>query len=133
MEVRIVDIKGSVFQYSIEFHIDNKKVQTRTQPRTSIRYSQSLRKQHHQTNPHVGDNHAAEPKKTVRFVDKPEILKKYVWLYAHSTARKGEWEQFSINRMHFSSRIQRLSEIISPMLQKKYEKTKEEKMNQCMG
>lgn len=125
MEVKIVDIKGSIFQYSIEFHIDNKKVQTRRQPLTSIRYSQSLRKQHHQTKSHVGDNHAAEPEKKVRFVDKPEIQRKYVWLYAHSTARKGEWQQFSIDRMHFSSRIRRLSDIISPILQKKHEKTQE--------
>lgn len=49
-----------------------------------------------------------------------EVHVMYVWQYAHREARRGKWEQEARDRERFQMRIQRLSEIINPVLMRKY-------------
>lgn len=63
-------------------------------------------------------------KKKVSFVPDSELVKVHhivVWNYAHRSCRKGPWEQYARDRGHFRCRIDRISSIIEPCLQKKLE------------
>ena len=59
-------------------------------------------------------------KRVVHFDEKPVIHVMHVWPYASRAARHGEWEQIARDRERFRMRIQRLSEIIEPVLVHKY-------------
>ena len=58
--------------------------------------------------------------KRVHFDEKPVIHVMHVWSYASRATRRGEWEQIVRDRKRFRMRIQRLSEIIEPVLVHKY-------------
>ena len=61
------------------------------------------------------------PKK-VSFVCDSELVHVHhiiVWNYAYRSCRKGPWEQYARDREHFRCRIDRVSSIIEPCLQKK--------------
>lgn len=60
-------------------------------------------------------------KHQVSFNPKLEIHMMYAWSYAYKAARCGKWEQFARDHERFNLRIQRLSEIINPILFKKYQ------------
>ena len=47
-----------------------------------------------------------------------------VWNFAYRSCRKGPWEQYAIDRAHFRCRIDRVSSILEPCLQKKLESMK---------
>lgn len=57
----------------------------------------------------------------VSFDLEPKIHTMYTWQYAYKAARCGEWELFARDRERFSLRINRLSNIINPVLIKKYQ------------
>lgn len=67
-------------------------------------------------------NLRVKQQKRVRFTDKLNIRQMCVWQFAHAEARKGKWHQFSIDKMHFASKIGKLDIIISPILRKQCQK-----------
>lgn len=58
-------------------------------------------------------------KKTVRFSNTVQVYPMIKWQYAYRKARQGEWEQQARDRHRFNMRIERLSKIITPVLEKK--------------
>ena len=45
----------------------------------------------------------------------------HAWRFAYHKARCGEWEQIACDRERFRRRIDKVNEILHPMLVKKYE------------
>lgn len=60
-------------------------------------------------------------KKEVKFADQPTIYMMYAWTYAYQTARCGKWMEMARDRERFKIRIMQISNIVTPVLIKKYE------------
>ena len=61
-------------------------------------------------------------RKRVSFVEDSklaEIHHMVAWNYAYKSCRKGPWEQYARDRMHFRRRIDSVAGVIEPCLQKK--------------
>ena len=61
-------------------------------------------------------------RKRVSFVSEPQLVQVHhivAWNYAYRSCRKGPWEQYARDRMHFRSRIDRVAGVIEPCLQRK--------------
>lgn len=118
--MRIIYIEKGMFQYSILF--DQQKEKINSQPTKPKYHFRSHSKQQSQSE--VNDKAIFNTKshKKVRFAEKTYTKTLYVWQFAHAAARRGEWQQFSIDKTHFNSRIRKLDKIISPILKKKCEK-----------
>ena len=57
--------------------------------------------------------------KRVTFADsKPKVQLICVWSFAHREARKGHWMQIAVDRQHFARRIERVSHILLPVLER---------------
>lgn len=116
-DMKVLNIEKGMFQYFLTFSIPNENKIQRQLSRAHFCHSFQDR-----TDQYIGPitiSHSTNSQKKVTFSDKPNIKTMHVWQFAHTQARKGEWQQFSIDRMHFKSRIYRLSEIITPILKKK--------------
>lgn len=57
--------------------------------------------------------------KLVQFKDRPDVRVMYVWSYASREARRGTWEQMARDNERFKMRIERLKNIIEPVIVKK--------------
>lgn len=113
----IINIENGMFQYFMVFHLPE-KYKIHTQLLDSTQRPQNHTKQ--KINSNNTNSYNTNSHRKVRFSDKSSTKIMHVWQFAHAQARKGEWQQFSIDRMHFNSRIHKLNEIISPVLLKKY-------------
>lgn len=58
--------------------------------------------------------------KRVQFEERPIVHVLHVWNYASRAARRGEWEQIARDNVRFKLRIERLKDVIEPVLVKKY-------------
>ena len=70
---------------------------------------------------------AVKEKKKVKFADEHslELVKVHNlvhWNFAYRSARKGRWMQEACDRMRFQHRIDRISTIVSPVLEKEHRK-----------
>ena len=57
--------------------------------------------------------------KKVTFKEDVQIYYMHVWKYAYREARKNYWLTFTTDRMRFKRRIEKLEDIMSPILQQK--------------
>ena len=70
------------------------------------------------------DSPVSRQHKKVSFVCDAKLINVHhivVWNFAYRSCRKGPWEQYARDRMHFRCRINRVSSVIEPCLQKKLE------------
>lgn len=117
-ETQIINIENGMFQYFIIFSFSN-KIKIFIHLLGSTRCPQN-RTQQNQSNSRNEANKTAQ--KAVKFTEKPNIKTLYVWLFAHAQARKDIWQQVGRDRERFKTKIDKFNKIISPILQKKYEK-----------
>lgn len=61
--------------------------------------------------------------KTVQFNLKPKTYTMYTWSFAYKEARKDKWQQMARDRSRFKDRINKLDEIISPILNSQWNLT----------
>lgn len=113
-ETQIINIENGMFQYFIIFSFPN-KIKIHTYLLGSTRCPQN-RTQQNQLNNHK------RAQKAVKFIEIPNIKTLYVWQFAHAQARKDIWQQVGRDRERFKTKIDKFNKIISPILQKKYEK-----------
>lgn len=59
-------------------------------------------------------------KKKVRFQMKPIIYNIISWGFAYRQARRGCWEMYALDRLRFRERINRLSNVLNIVLDKKF-------------
>lgn len=65
----------------------------------------------------------------VRFDPSPtHVHLLYVWTYAYKAARRGSWEEAARDRERFQHRIERINQLIKPVLMKKLNQYAENKM-----
>uniref|UniRef100_A0A1I8NP93 Uncharacterized protein n=1 Tax=Stomoxys calcitrans TaxID=35570 RepID=A0A1I8NP93_STOCA len=62
-------------------------------------------------------NEYCDKKKKVRFNTKPEVHVMHAWNYAYRAARKGHWEMYARDRERFKMRINRVANILNPILE----------------
>lgn len=115
-----INKKSKVFDKYVSKSKEQAKITNK--PTRLTRVWQFIHKKIEITPSKMRENTYEKPKKQVKFTDKPTIRPMHVWKFAHAEARKGKWHQFSIDKMHFDSKIQKLDKIISPILLKKCEK-----------
>ena len=64
----------------------------------------------------------ATSRKRVSFVEGSKLVEVHLivaWQYAYKSCRKGPWEQYARDRMHFRRKIETIASIIEPCLAKK--------------
>lgn len=115
-KITIQNIGNGMFQYFVLFQSAKKN---------KIKIPLIITKKH--THNQIQQQNTCQTAKTnsqkrVKFNDKPIIKIMFAWQFAHSQARKNTWQQVALDRFRFDTRIGKLNEIISPILEKKYEK-----------
>lgn len=115
-ETKIINFGKGMFQYFIFFH-SNEENEPQTQPFTFGIHSH--RNNINFTCPKM--NLDMKSNRKVQFIDKPNIKILHTWQFAYMQARRDKWQQAARDRTRFEMRIKKLSEIISPILEKKYE------------
>ena len=63
-------------------------------------------------------------KKKVSFGD-VTVYHMYVWTFAYKQARRGQWHIIAIDNERFINRIQKVEQVLYPILEKKLQKIKQ--------
>ena len=63
-------------------------------------------------------------KKKVSFGD-VTVHNMYVWTFAYKQARCGQWHVVAIDNERFRNRIQKVEQVLNPILEKKLQKIKQ--------
>lgn len=65
----------------------------------------------------INENGHGILKKNVKFNLKPTMHLMYVWAFAYSQARKGDWEMVARDRIRFQRRIEKIRLKLDPILE----------------